>query len=393
MPKNDLSRSLTALEQDSTLVVVIEMSLSTWMVSALVPGVARHPLRKLEPEPSGLLAALAGWQDEAQRNGRNVKRICVAYEAGRDGFWLARWLQARDVEAYVIHPNSIPVKREHRRAKTDRLDCALLQRAFLGWLRGEAEHCRMAAIPSLEEEDAKRPQREREALTSERTRMINRMKGSLIRLGIRNFNPKGRKAELRLETIRTGEGLPLPAFTLAELKRDLARYRLIVEQLKAIKAAQPERLASADPRVAAMTPTLVRIIGLGADTAELLTTEVFTRELRDQRALARYGGLTGSPDESGTKRREKGLARAGNARVRKAMIQFAWRFLRFQPESTLANWFQTRTKDRGKLKKTMIVALARKLLIMLWRLATLGQVPADLAMTNLAMTTAAATNP
>ena len=293
----------------------------------------------------------------------------------------------------MIHPNRIQVKREHRRAPPARLDYDLLPREFLGWLRGEAEHCRMVAIPSLEEEDAKRPQREREALTSERTRMINRMKGSLIRLGIRNFNPKGRKAELRLETIRTGEGLPLPAFTLAELKRDLARYRLIVEQLKAIKAAQPERLASADPRVAAMTPTLVRIIGLGADTAELLTTEVFTRELRDQRALARYGGLTGSPDESGTKRREKGLARAGNARVRKAMIQFAWRFLRFQPESTLANWFQTRTKDRGKLKKTMIVALARKLLIMLWRLATLGQVPADLAMTNLAMTTAAATNP
>src|SRR4051794_929862 len=130
MPKNDLSRSFTALEQDSTLIAVIEMSLSTWLVSAVVPGIDRHPLKKLEPDTSGLLMTLEGWRREAERNGRSIGRICVAYEAGRDGFWLARWLQVQGIEAYVIHPVSIPVNREHRRAKTDRLDCGLLIRAF-----------------------------------------------------------------------------------------------------------------------------------------------------------------------------------------------------------------------------------------------------------------------
>lgn len=381
MPKNDLSRSFTALEQDSTLIAVIEMSLKTWLINAMVPGIERHPLKKLEPDPSGLLMTLAGWRREAERNGRTIGRVCVAYEAGRDGFWLARWLQARGVEAYVIHPTSIAVSREHRRAKTDRLDCGLLMRSFLGWLRGEQQHCQMTMIPSLEEEDAKRPQRERDGLTAERTRVVNRVKSILIRFGIRDFNPKGRKAAERLEALETGEGVRLPVHTLAELQRNLARYRLISEQLKAIKAAQPARLESSDGRAALMMQTIVPIVGLGADTAELLVGEVFVRGLRDQRAVARYGGLTGAPDESGSRRREKGLARAGNARVRKAMIQLAWRFLRFQEASPLAKWYRARTREQGgKLRKTMIVALARKLLIVLWRFATTGQTPAELAL-------------
>jgi transposase len=380
MPKNDLSRCFTALDQDNTLIAVIEMSLNSWLVSAMIPGVERRPLKKLTPETSELLGALEGWRREAERNGRNIGRVCVAYEAGRDGFWLARWLQARGIEAHVIHPTSIPVSREHRRAKTDRLDCGLLMRSFLGWLRGEKGHCQMVAVPSLEEEDAKRPQRERDGLTAERTRVINRMKSILIRFGIRDFNPKGRKAAERLEALETGEGVKLPVHTLAELKRDLARYRLIAEQLKAIKAAQAERVETGCD-AAAMIQTIVRVIGLGIDTAELLATEVFVRALRDQRAVARYAGLTGAPDESGSRRREKGLARAGNARVRKAMIQLAWRFLRFQKASALAQWYHTRTQGQGgKLRKTMIVALARKLLIALWRFATAGQVPADLAL-------------
>jgi transposase len=192
----------------------------------MVPGVNRHPLKKIVPDPERLLQMLQRWQKEAEKAGRRIERITVAYEAGRDGFWLARWLRDRGIEAYVIHPSSIPVPREHRRAKTDRLDTELLKRAFLGWLRGEPGHCTMAAIPTLAEEDAKRPGRERENLVRERTRIVNRIKGSLARLGIPNFKPTLRNAAQRLETLRTPEGTAVPPNTLAELQRDMTRLSL-----------------------------------------------------------------------------------------------------------------------------------------------------------------------
>src|SRR5208337_362276 len=179
MPQlNDLSRSLVALEQDATLIAVIEMGQSSWLVAGVVPGIERQPLKKLAADQDGLLLLLHRWRNEAVRARRTIKRIVVAYEAGRDGFWLARWLRAREIEAYVIHASSVPVSREHRRAKTDRLDTELLKRAFLGWLRGEPKHCSMAAIPALEDEDARRPSREREVLVEERTRIINRLKAN-----------------------------------------------------------------------------------------------------------------------------------------------------------------------------------------------------------------------
>src|SRR5918912_760793 len=228
----DPRRSLTALELDSTLIAVIEMSQSSWLVAAIVPGVERQPLKKLEPDEAALLRLLQRWRDEATHAGRTITRLAVAFEAGRDGFWLARWLRARGVEAHVIHPTSVPVSRGHRRAKTDRLDTGLLKRAFLGWLRGEPGHCTMAAVPTLEEEDAKRPNREHEGLVGERTRIVNRMKGALARLGIRGFKPTLRNAAERLETVRTPEGAPLPPNTLAELRRDMARLRLVRGQIR-----------------------------------------------------------------------------------------------------------------------------------------------------------------
>jgi transposase len=378
MPElNDLSRSLVALDQDSTLIAVVELSQSSWLVAGLVPGVTRQPLKKLAPDQEGLLQLLHRWRDEAVKAGRPIRRICVAFEAGRDGFWLARWLRARGIEASVIHPTSIPVKREHHRAKTDRLDTALLMRAFLGWLRGEAEHCQMVAIPTIEEEDAKRPNRERDNLVREKTRLINRIKAGLVRHGIRNFNPKLRKAAERLAGLRTPEGVPLPANVQAELRRDMARLRLTKEQIKEIDAARQERLAQAPEQgAAARIRQLNRVVGLGLDTADMLASEVFMRPLRDRWAVARTGSLTGAPDESGAKRREKGLARAGNARVRQGMIQLAWRFLWYQKDSALAQWYQARTAGAGgAVRKKMIVALARKLLIALWRFVTTGQAP------------------
>lgn len=376
MPQvNDLSRCLAALDQDSTLIAVIEMSQSSWLVAGIVPGIARHPVKKLEPDEAALLRVLHRWQAEAERSGHQIKRIAVAFEAGRDGVWLARWLQGRDIDAQVIHPNSIAVSREHRRAKTDRLDTALLKRAFLGWLRGERDYCQMIAIPTLEEEDAKRPGRERDVLVGERTRIINRFKSTLAWLGIRGFKPHLRHAAARLETLRTPEGMPLPANTMAELRREIVRLQLIAGQIREIEAARVERL---EQQPGAGTHPMVRVLaqirGVGVETADMLANEAFSRPLRDQRAVARC--LTGSPDESGARRREKGLARAGNSRVRRGMIQLAWRFLMFQKDSALVRWYRHRTAEaRGAGRKTMIVALARKLLIELWRLATTGQVP------------------
>ena len=206
---DDLSRSLTPLEQDSTIIAVIEMSQASWLVAGIVPGIERHPLKKLEPSEVDLLRLLMRWRAEATQKGRTITRIAVAFKAGRDGFWLARWLRARDIEAYVIHATSVAVSREHRRAKTDRLDTGLLKRVFIGWLRGEPDHCHMAAIPTLAEEDAKRPNREREGLVRERTRLVNRMKSCLVRFGVRTFKPTLRKAPDRLAMLRTPEGVPL----------------------------------------------------------------------------------------------------------------------------------------------------------------------------------------
>ena len=374
---NDLSRSLTSLEQDKTIIAVIEMSQSSWLVAGIVPGIERHPLKKLEPSEEELVRLLMRWRTEATKNGHTITRFAVAFEAGRDGFWLARWLRARDIETYVIHPTSVAVSREHRRAKTDRLDTGLLKRVFIGWLRGEPDHCHMAAIPTLAEEDAKRPNREREGLVRERTRIVNRMKSCLARFGIRNFKPTLRKAPERLATLGTPEGVPLPPNTLLELRRDMARLRFVMDQIKEVEEARAQRLEQApQEKTHAMVRLIARVIGVGIETADMLVHEILSRQLRDRRAVARYAGLTGAPDESGNKRREKGLAKAGNARVRRGMIQLAWRFLVFQKDSALARWYRTRTESAGKKRKTMIVALARKLLIALWRLVTIGEVPA-----------------
>jgi transposase len=374
---DDLSRSLIPLEQDTTLIAALELSRSSWLAGAIVPGLERQPRKKLEPDPSTLLKLLERWRDESVRAGRTIRRIVLAFEAGRDGFWLARWLGTRGIESHVIHSTSVAVSREHRRAKTDRLDLAMLMRVLLGWLRGERKHCSMVVIPTLEEEDAKRPSRERESLIGEKTRIVNRMKGALARLGIRGFKPELRTAPQKLAALSTPEGGALPPNTLAEIERDMARLALVREQIAVIERTRLERLQQAptDGRHA-MVLLLARVIGVGVETADMLVHEILSRTLRDRRAVARYAGVTGSPDESGSKRREKGLAKAGNARVRRGLIQLAWRFLIFQKGSALAQWYRARTEaPSGVRRTTMIVALARKLLVALWRLVTTGEVP------------------
>ena len=378
MPKLDgLSRSLVAFDQDSTLVAVIEMSSASWLVGGLVPGVMRERRKKLAPDARGLLRLLRQWCGEAAAAGRAIKRVCVAYEAGRDGVWLARFLRAEGIEAHVIHPTSIPVSREHRRAKSDRLDLGLLLRGLLGWLRGERKHCSMVAIATRAEEDGKRPLRERETLTGEATRLVNRMKSLLAVQGIRNFNVKLKKAGEKLSELKTATGEELPPAALAELRRTFERLRLVRQQIAEIDAQCAQRLAEVPQ--AGLNPmilVLARVFGVGQMTAEALVREVLYRDLRDRRAVARYAGLTGSPDESGKKRREQGLAKAGNGRARRMLIQLAWRLLRHQPDSALVKWYRERTADgRGDTRKVMIVALARKLLVAFWELVTTGKVP------------------
>ena len=201
------------------------------------------------------------------------------------------------------------------------------------------------------------------------------MKGALARLGIRGFKPELQRASEKLSTLFTSEGQPLPSNLLEELKREMARLSLIREQIVAIERARLARLQQASTsRPNVMIALLARVTGVGIETADMLVQEVLSRNLRDRRAVARYAGLTGSPDESGSRRREKGLAKAGNARVRRGLIQLAWRFLMFQKDSGLAQWYRSRTAQ-GARKTTMIVALARKLLIAFWRMVTIGEIP------------------
>jgi transposase len=377
---SDLSYCPTAFEQDSTLIAVIELSLKNWLVAGMVPGLARQPLKKLAADRDALLRLLERWRMEAEKAGKVIKRVAVAFEAGRDGFWLARWLRRHGIEAYVIHAASIAMPRVHRRAKTDRLDTASLMRGFLGWLRGEKRHCQMCHVPSLEEEDARRPGREHDRLTREQTRLVNRIKAALSWLGITGFNAKLRGAKDRLAQLRTPEELPIPANTAAELRRYIERLQLVRQQIKEIERQRAARLADEPNKPNQAIKLLQQIIGIGPETADTLTNEVLMRPLRDRRAVARYGGLTGAPDESGSKRREKGLARAGNLRVRHTMVQLAWRWLMFQKDSALARWFFHRIENASPLvRKKMIVALARKLLIALWRYVTTGEIPQGVA--------------
>jgi transposase len=375
-PHDNSKACPVALVQDTTLIAIVELSLSSWLVAGMIPGVSREPLKKLEPNPEDLLKLLYSWRGEAIKAGRQITRIAVAYETGRDSFWLARWLREREIDAHVIHATSVAVSREHRRAKTDRLDTAMLKRGFLGWLRGEPGHCTMAIVPTMEEEDAKRPHREREALIAEQTRVSNRMKAALIQFGVRNFNPVLLKAKDKLVSVRTPEGKSLPSHTMAAMRRDMERLQFIKCQLKTI---EQERLRhfeqNPEDPINVKVGLLSRIYGLGLDTADTLVREILLRMLRDRKAVARIAGLTGSPQESGSIRREKGLSRSGNARVRKAMIQMAWRMLKFQPESALVLWYKQRTDGTKGLRKRMIIALARKLIIALWRYVNTGIVP------------------
>ncbi len=372
-----IQSAATAFDHDSTLVLALELSGKGWEVGAVLPGVARRPRRTLaQRDMAGLLKQIERWQAEVQRAGRTVRRTVLAYEAGREGFWIARYLLAQGIEVQIMHPSSIPVERRGRRVKTDRIDLDMLLRTLLAWLRGEPRVCSMVRIPSETEEDMRRPERERERLVSERIALENRIENLLCLHGIGSFKPRLKKAAERLDELRSFAGAPLPPMLLAELKRLMTRHCVLSGQLKEIEAARQET-ASAPDRTAQQIQVLARLIGLGLATATGLAREVFCRSFADRRAIAGFVGLTGTPFNSGGSEREQGISKNGNPRVRRILMQLAWRWLRFQPDSALSCWFVERTGGaKGRIRKIMIVALARKLLVALWRYVETGELPA-----------------
>mgnify|MGYP003336567008 CR=1 FL=1 len=367
-----------APDYDSTLFVSLELSRKHWKTAAQIPGVEKHSLYGCEADPQALLALLEKMKARAGRAGKTVVRVVLVHESGRDGFWLARWLIARGVEVHVMHAASLPVDRRMRRVKTDAIDAECLLRALLAFLRGEPRVCAMAPIPTPQDEDARRAHREREQLIEERKRLTNQIGAVLAMLGVADFEPLRRGARERLAGLRQPDGSALPRHARAALERMLERLDCARRQIATLEKERDEVLKKQTPADApqAMIRALARLVGVGAQSASLLTREAFVRDFANRRALGQYAGLAGTPHQSGGSRREKGVSKAGNARLREAMIELAWLWLRHQPKSALTLWFRKRVGDaEGGVRKTMIVALARKLLVALWKLARLGEAP------------------
>jgi transposase len=357
--------------------VSLELSRSTWVITSLAPGggekMSKHAV------PSGdipaLLARLSQLQEKARARTGHVFPIIVIQEAGLDGFWIHRVLQTEGIESYVVDPASIATSRRRRRAKTDKIDGEALVRALLAYKRGEPRVCAMVQAPTPQEEDRRRISRERETLTAERVQHVNRIKGLLFAQGIGDYEPLHRNRRERLEELITGDGRPLPECLKAQISRELDRLELVIEQVKAVEAARDALLAQAQasPGVPAPAAQLVALRGIGPEAAATLWSEGLFRTFNNRKQVAAYAGLAPTPWQSGSVHRDQGVSKAGNPRLRTTMIQIAWLWLRHQPQSALTLWFRERIKRTGgRLGKTMIIALARKLLVALWKYATAG---------------------
>jgi transposase len=302
--------------------------------------------------------------------------IITIQEAGLDGFWLHRVLQQEGIESHVVDPASIATPRRRRRAKTDRLDGETLLRALLAYKRGEPRVCAMVVAPSPEEEDRRRLCRERRTLIEERITHVNRIKGLLFAQGIFDYAPMRRDRRARLEVLRTGDGRKLPSHLKAQIVREIDRIELLLDQIESVEAAQDALLAAArKPASEKATPDPVTMLlalkGMGANFAAVLWSEAFYRSFSNRRQVAAYAGLAATPWQSGGIRHEQGVSKAGNPRLRTTMIQFAWLWIRHQPQSALTRWFKERSQQG---RKRAIVALARKLLVALWKHVTQGVV-------------------
>ena len=362
---------------ENTVTIAIELSTSVWLVGTRLPGAAKSRMHRITAGDTAALLTLIGeLRARPVKATGQVPDLACCFEAGRDGFWLHRLLSGHGVPTYVVEPTSILVNRRARRAKTDRLDAEGLLRVLAAYIGGDRQICSMVRVPTPEEEDAKRPHREREHLVQERTRFENRILALLATQGIRE-RPSLRTWEHDLKALRTGDGRALPAHLLAELDRLRRRLALTMELIREVDAERATTLTAAPDEAASQkVMALQRIRGIGENFAAVLVREVLYRPFSSRKQLASYVGLTPMPYQSGTMDRDRHISRAGNPRARKTMVQLAWLWLRYQPESALAAWFRTRVGTlQGRTRRIAIVAMARKLLIALWRYVETGQVP------------------
>ncbi len=376
MTKLDHPDTPTASEY-VTVQVAFELSKAKWKLGVILPGAEKMSRYTIAGGDLTALAERLGVaRAKAARCGRPV-RIVSCYEAGFDGHWLHRWLMDHDVVNHEIDPSSIEVNRRARRAKTDRIDLDRLMRAFLAHLRGEPRACSVVHVPTVEDEDRRRRTRERDRLITERTAHTNRIKGLLHGQGIRDAMPLRPGFLAWLEELRTGDGRPLPPALTAEIVREHARLDLVCKQLAELEAVDKAVRRTAEPgSAAAKVVQLARLKGIGPVGAQGLVHEVFYRSFDNRRQLGSYVGLTASPYDSGERRREQGISKAGNSRARVLGIELAWLWLQHQPDSELSRWFRTRVGDaKGRLRRITIVALARKLIVALWRYLQTGLVP------------------
>ncbi len=368
----------TAIRTDlGAIFVSLELSHSKWLITSLSPGggarMSKHSVAG--GDVAGMLARFAELSRKVVARTGQCFPIIVIQEAGLDGFWIHRVLEASGIESHVVDPASIATSRRRRRAKTDKIDGEALVRALLAYKRGEPRVCAMLRVPTPEEEDRRRLSRERKALTNERVRHVNRIKGLLFGQGVSSYEPLHRDRRKRLEALKTGDGRPLPAHLKMQVGRELGRLELLLEQIKAVEAARDAMLAAAQEVVSPAPAMLLNLKGIGPEFAAVLWSEGLSRHFDNRRQVASYAGLAPSPWQSGAVDHDQGVSKAGNPRLRTTLIQLAWLWRRHQPRSALTLWFEDRVKHNGgRLKKTTIVALARKLLVALWKYVNAGVV-------------------
>jgi transposase len=366
-----------------TIFVAIELSQKSWLITLHSPDQGRMSRHRLEGgDHAGLLALIAKIRARAAQKLGSEPRVASCYEAGYDGFWLHRLLIAAGINSFVFDPASIAVEQRARRAKTDRIDGELLLRTLMAYLRGEPRVVRLVRVPTVEQEDARRVSRERDRLVTEQTAHTNRIKALLRLSGLAVGTPLRRNWLSWLEQQHDWQGQPLPPHVLAEVRREHARLMLVREQLAALEQSQQAAQASAVPdAMAKRREQLQRLKGLGPAFATTLAGELFYKDFRNRREVASYCGLTPSPWKSGGIDREQGISKAGNPHVRQKTVELAWLWVRHQPNSALSRWFQARTLNAGKrARRIAIVALARKLVVALWRYLDTGLVPEEALM-------------
>jgi transposase len=363
---------------NGTIFVALELSQRTWLVTMHSPDRDRISRHKLEGgDHAGLLALIERMRERAARTLGSVPAVVSCYEAGYDGFWLHRLLTRAGITNHVFDPASIAVEQRARRAKTDRIDGEQLLRTLMSHCRGEPRVVRIVRVPSSDQEDARRASREQERLIKEQGGHINRIKALLRLLGMATGNPRRRDWLSWLATQRDWQGQPMPPHLLAELEREHARLMVVREQLTALeKQPAPAQVTAAAAEMGRRREHLLRLKSLGLAFSSRLVNEAFYKDFRNGRQVGGYFGLGGSPWRSGETDREQGISKAGNRRARHAAVELAWLWLQHQPDSALSRWFYQRTANASKrFKRIAIVALARKLMVALWRYLTTGLIP------------------